>query len=88
MQTVIPEDPNMPYDIKDIIEPVLDNQYFFEEMCIRDRYKRVAVQSLHVIPGEEYLSLMNTDVKKYFMIQWYPHIDVLKGCLLYTSRCV
>lgn len=26
-------------------------------------YKRVAVQSLHVIPGEEYLSLMNTDVK-------------------------
>mgnify|MGYP000662339737 CR=1 FL=1 len=27
-------------------------------------YKRVAVQSLHVIPGEEYLSLMNTDVKK------------------------
>lgn len=32
MQTVIPEDPNMPYDIKDIIEPVLDNQYFFEVM--------------------------------------------------------
>ena len=29
---VIPEDPNMPYDIKDIIEPVLDNQYFFEVM--------------------------------------------------------
>ena len=29
LQTVIPEDPNMPYDIKDIIEPVLDNQYFF-----------------------------------------------------------
>ena len=27
-QTGIPEDPNMPYDIKDIIEPVLDNQYF------------------------------------------------------------
>ena len=32
LQTVIPEDPNMPYDIKDIIEPVLDNQYFFEVM--------------------------------------------------------
>lgn len=32
LQTVIPEDPNMPYDIKDIIEPVVDNQYFFEVM--------------------------------------------------------
>ena len=32
LQTVIPEDPNMPYDIKDIIEPVLDNQYLFEVM--------------------------------------------------------
>lgn len=32
LQTVIPEDPNIPYDIKDIIEPVLDNQYFFEVM--------------------------------------------------------
>lgn len=30
LQTVIPEDPNMPYDIKDIIQPVLDDQYFFE----------------------------------------------------------
>ena len=48
-------------------------------------YKRVAVQSLQVIPGEEYLSLMNTDVKKYFMIQWYPHIDVLKGTNLLSS---
>lgn len=32
LQTVIPEDPNLPYDIKDIIEPVLDSQYFFEVM--------------------------------------------------------
>ena len=32
LQTIIPEDPNLPYDIKDIIEPVLDNQYFFEVM--------------------------------------------------------
>ncbi len=45
-------------------------------------YTRVAVQSLHVIPGEEYLSLMNTDIKKYFMIQWFPNIDVLKGANL------
>lgn len=42
-------------------------------------YKRVAVQSLHVIPGEEYLSLMNTDIKKTFMIEKYPHIDVLRS---------
>ena len=32
LQTVVPEDPNMPYDIKDIIEPVVDDQYFFEVM--------------------------------------------------------
>lgn len=32
LQNVVPEDPNMPYDIKDIIEPVVDNQYFFEVM--------------------------------------------------------
>jgi propionyl-CoA carboxylase beta chain len=30
LQTVIPEQPNKPYDIKDIIRPVLDDQYFFE----------------------------------------------------------
>lgn len=49
-------------------------------------YKRVAVQSLHVIPGEEYLSLMNTDIKKYFMIQWFPHIDVLRGANLLSEE--
>ncbi|ERI85305.1 MAG: sirohydrochlorin cobaltochelatase [Bacteroides pyogenes] len=42
-------------------------------------YKRVAVQSLHVIPGEEYLSLMNTYVKKEFMISRYPKVKVLKS---------
>lgn len=49
-------------------------------------YKRLAVQSLHVIPGEEYLSLMNTDIKKYFMIQWYPNIDVLRGANLLAEE--
>jgi len=49
-------------------------------------YRRVAVQSLHVIPGEEYLSLMNTDVKKYFMIQWFPNIDVLRGANLLSTE--
>lgn len=32
LQEVIPDDPNIPYDIKDIIEPVVDNHYFFEVM--------------------------------------------------------
>ena len=32
LMTVIPDDPNMPYDIKNIIEPVVDNHYFFEVM--------------------------------------------------------
>ena len=49
-------------------------------------YKRVAVQSLHIIPGEEYLNLMNSDVKKKFMIEKYPSIEVAKGtCLVYDA---
>ena len=32
LQTVVPADPNMPYDIKDIIETVIDDHYFFEVM--------------------------------------------------------
>lgn len=48
-------------------------------------YKKVAVQSLHVIPGEEYLSLMNTTVKKDFMISGYPKIEVLKSANLLAS---
>jgi len=32
LDSVVPEDPNLPYDIKDIIEPVVDDQYFFEVM--------------------------------------------------------
>ncbi len=30
LNTVVPDNPNLPYDIRDIIRPVLDNQYFFE----------------------------------------------------------
>ena len=32
LQTVIPDNPSIPYDIKDIIGPILDDQYFFEIM--------------------------------------------------------
>ena len=32
LKQVIPDDPNIPYDIKDIIEPVVDDHYFFEVM--------------------------------------------------------
>ena len=32
LQEVIPDDPNVPYDMKDVIEPVVDNHYFFEVM--------------------------------------------------------
>jgi propionyl-CoA carboxylase beta chain len=30
LQSVVPEQPNKPYDIKDIVRPVLDDRYFFE----------------------------------------------------------
>lgn len=62
------------YQLRDWLKAIGDAQY-----------ERVAVQSLHVIPGEEYLSLMNTDIKKNFMIEDYPHIDVLKGANLLAS---
>lgn len=32
LQEVVPFDPNVPYDMKNIIEPVLDDHYFFEVM--------------------------------------------------------
>lgn len=32
LQEIVPVDPNVPYDMKDIIEPVLDDHYFFEVM--------------------------------------------------------
>lgn len=32
LQNIIPDDPNQPYDMMDIIQPVLDDQYFFEVM--------------------------------------------------------
>jgi propionyl-CoA carboxylase beta chain len=32
LRNIIPIDPNVPYDMKDIIEPVLDAHYFFEVM--------------------------------------------------------
>lgn len=51
-------------------------------------YKTVYVQSLHIIPGEEYLSLMNTDVKKNFMVP-FPDVRVAKSaCLLETEEDV
>ncbi len=49
-------------------------------------YEKVYVQSLHIIPGEEYVSLINTDVKKNFMIP-NPTIKVAKGaCLLDSDK--
>ncbi|MDR1729085.1 MAG: acyl-CoA carboxylase subunit beta [Prevotellaceae bacterium] len=32
LQDIVPIDPNVPYDMKDIIEPALDDHYFFEVM--------------------------------------------------------
>lgn len=32
LDNVVPENPNVPYDIKDIIQPICDHQYFFELM--------------------------------------------------------
>lgn len=51
-------------------------------------YSAVYVQSLHIIPGEEYLGLMNNDVKKKFMVP-FPNVKVAKSpCLLETEQDV
>lgn len=51
-------------------------------------YKNVYVQSLHIIPGEEYLNLMNRDVKKSLMVA-FPNVKVAKSpCLLETEEDV
>lgn len=48
-------------------------------------YPKIAVQSLHVIPGEEYLAVMNGTVKKDFMIRDYPSVNVLRSANLLST---
>lgn len=51
-------------------------------------YKNVYVQSLHIIPGSEYSTLMESDVKKNFMAV-HPSITVAKSaCLLRDQKDV
>lgn len=68
------------------LEASRDESYYHIDQWLNafaeNGYTRVAVQSLHVIPGEEYLSVMNTTVKKNFMIRDYPSVNVLKGANL------
>jgi sirohydrochlorin cobaltochelatase len=49
-------------------------------------YERVAVQSLHVIPGEEYLDVMSQVVKKEFMIEKHPEMPVLRSPNLLSTQ--
>lgn len=49
-------------------------------------YKNVYVQSLHIIPGEEYLGLINNDVKKKFMIPFPDVVVARSACLLETEE--
>ena len=81
LQTVIPEDPNMPHDIKDIIEPVLDNQYFFE-----------AVSYTHLVGNQKQSPETSRDsiytvahIQDLSIAQPHEAIALLDTCLLYTS---
>lgn len=47
-------------------------------------YDSVFVQSLHIIPGEEYLGVRNTITKKYLSIP-FPNIQVGRGACLLDS---
>lgn len=57
LDEVVPADPNIPYDIKDIIEPVVDDQYFFEVMPHFARnivvgFARMAGQSVGIVANQ------------------------------------
>ena len=57
LQTVIPDDPNVPYDMKDVIEPVVDNHYFFEVMSHFARnvvvgFARLGGQSVGIVANQ------------------------------------
>lgn len=52
------------------------------------KYDKVMVQSLHIIPGSEYVSLMDTEAYKNFMAK-NPDLKVARGaCLLKTDEDV
>lgn len=75
------------------LEATRDESYYHIDQwlnAIADAgYSKVAVQSLHVIPGEEYLAVMNSTVKKDFMIRDYykhPNIKVLKSANLLDNE--
>lgn len=57
LDEVVPADPNIPYDIKDIIEPVVDDQYFFEVMPhfaknVVVGFARLAGQSVGIVANQ------------------------------------
>nr|WP_129730631.1 sirohydrochlorin cobaltochelatase [Parabacteroides goldsteinii] len=68
------------------LEATRDTAYYHVDTWLNalaeNDYKKVAVQSLHVIPGEEYLAVMNGTVKKNFMIRDYPSVNVLRSANL------
>jgi sirohydrochlorin cobaltochelatase len=59
---------------------------YYLDAIAKAGYERVAVQSLHVIPGEEYLDLMSQIVKKDFMIEKYPTMQVLRSPNLLSTQ--
>lgn len=57
LETLIPDDPNLPYDIKDLIESVVDNHYFFEVMPhfaknVVIGFARLAGQSVGIVANQ------------------------------------
>ena len=57
LDTIVPADPNVPYDMKDIIERVVDNGYFFEVMTnfaknIFIGFARLAGRSVGIVANQ------------------------------------
>ena len=61
-------------------------------MCIRDRYNRAAIDAVKAASDEETRQIWNSYIEN-FMSQGGEEAskamnELLKDCLLYTSRCV
>lgn len=57
LQTILPDDPNIPYDIKDLIQTIVDDHYFLEVMPHYAKnivicFARMAGQSIGIIANQ------------------------------------
>ena len=93
LDTIVPVDPNVPYDMKDIIERVIDNGYFFEVMPnfaknIIIGFARMAGRSVGIVANQPaYLAgVLDIDASDKAS-RFYPFLRLLQYSIDYIRRC-